>query len=193
MNRSCNPSMILKGLVVSLGLAFLPSSGAVAGTITFFDLTDTVSVTLSSDLTARGATAICAGEVCTVTILPPNGPAPVDWTSPIDILEPSSINISDRITVVPAFDATGRATSVAIVFTSDSEVPLPGPLGGNTIVETGLLQTATFFDWKSFDGTVVVEQDIIQFQSDVEGVPEPATLVLLSLGLAGLGFSRRKQ
>lgn len=193
MNRSCNPSMLLRGVVVSLGLAFLPSSGAMAATITFFDLTDTLTVTLSSDLIARGATSSCAGEVCTVTVLPPNGPAPVDWTSPIEILEPGTQNVSDIITVVPTVNGTGRATFVTIVFTSDLEVPLPGPIDGNTVVETGQLQVGTSFFWKTFDGTAIVEEDVILFQSDVEGVPEPATFALLSLGLAGLGFSRRKQ
>jgi hypothetical protein len=58
------------------------------------------------------------------------------------------------------------------------------------LAETGELQDVTFMVAAQNGGLGIFGGGSILVQSDI---PEPATLALLGLGLAGLGFSRRKQ
>jgi hypothetical protein len=87
----------------------------------------------------------------------------------------------DRDPLVPTF--------YAVTACSDFETPLTcPPPSAFTRPEDGLLDTVALITWS--DG----KKDTVSFASDVERTraPEPATLLLLLSGLAGLGIRRQR-
>ena len=104
------------------------------------------------------------------------------------VLEPGTMKISDTIGLLVQPGDTAGTTSIRFGFQSDAESPLPPPTpfpGATvmTITETGGFQQIYSSTSGDFSFT-------IQFASDA---PEPATLALLGIGLAGIGFARRRK
>jgi len=179
--------------------SMLAGQSAKADTIVFHDLTDTVTVDGSTRLApAAGATVMCTGEVCTVTLNAPTGLVFKSTTLPLlyRIAEGSLTGtVSDRF--VHAAFVVG-SSSVQFTFASDVDpaVGVPcttaGGIGTCDAVENGLVQIAGTITWGT-PGTVANNiVDNVAYVSDVE--PEPASLILFGSGLviAG-GFLRRRR
>ena len=106
------------------------------------------------------------------------------------LLEPGG-GVSDIVTVTTpgGFGNPGPVDflqDIFVTFTSVDFLSLP-LLPTCTLLETGLVQTCHLFSQAGFN---ILD---IQIQSAVIETPEPASLALLGLGLAGLGFSMRKK
>lgn len=108
--------------------------------------------------------------------------------------------ISDHLYSLPgashACDAQGNGAD-CLFFSSDPandiSIGTVCTRGSNyCLEETGLLQDVTFLVAAQNGGSGIYGGGSIMIQSDVDAVPEPGTFVLLGLGIAALGLSKRK-
>ena len=167
---------------------------AVAGTITFNDLTDTLSVSLTGSDSARysflsGQPLGCLLEVCTVMVAAPTGyvrGTGIGIVGPANILEPGTGSLlSDTYQE----NIASNGGSYTLIFTSDATVPLPSnTFSLQTIRETGSVQALDTLTWFGTGPPPISDQ--VFFASSV---PEPASLALFGSGLVGLGCWRRRQ
>ena len=170
-------------LILALTTCLLcPQTGVRAGSITFNDLSDDVTVV---DTTGRITSSVCDNENCFVTFSAPPNTVNVSESPPvINIRESSGGRISDVLLV-----NSGQSAGM-IEFVSDVEGFVLDPVSGVFIVETGIIQNVASVTWTLRDGSTVV--DSIGFISDVSEVPEPRAIALLGIGLIGLGLIRRQ-
>jgi len=79
---------------------------------------------------------------------------------------------------------------------ANNTLPTPGNPGDVQFTYTGLVATGTSTVLEIHgrqDPAGIFFDDVAVNVSGVQQIPEPASLTLLGLGLAGLGFSRRKR
>ena len=187
---------LVRSIFACSAALFLGLAGqAQASNISFFDLTDGVpTFTATSDI-----------DIITVTSSPerlhidarlhiPLGNGAIQNTAPRQaflLLEADGSTQSDWVLF-----QTGGFVFTAVDFIEDFSVDFqsdpflsPPPSGASTIFEDGTLQALPFDSSGLHNGSFFG----ISVQSDVVEVPEPHTLALVSLGLVGLGLSRRKR
>jgi len=194
MNRRLSAKCFV--VITLLFTVHLANGMALAGTITFVDLTDTITL---SDDTGRTSGFSCIDESCVVTITGPTGTnAEVGQFITLQWAEPGTNILSDEFCIGLfgcTFVPTGTAT---ITFSSDNEAGSLGTCPTNTLtpcgVENGSVQTALTVSWYHQVGSVftLLETDSIGFQSDIEAIPELASALLLLAGVGVVALARRR-
>ena len=185
-------------LMASACALLLQPQEAVAGTITFDDATDGVTATLSADIMARGTgnqfrISCTAAEVCTVTFQGPDGTRGGRFNS-FNLLEGNTQVVSDTILVgAPNPETALGPLDFTIIFTSNTEGTILAPLQGPSLPETGNFQSLLpGIVFLNANGNIIAT-DTIVVRSDVERVPEPGTISLIGIAVAGLAWSKRRQ
>jgi hypothetical protein len=188
-------------------LAFLLSPPAAkADTFVINDLTETPTISgLGASPVACTAPPFFFDEDCSFQISPPAGATSVHASSSVFpanatsfgglIADPDGTTISDEITVFGTTEPFGVSVHFISDISGESSFGLcfvaPG-IGGCGLIENGEVQTAGTITWLDSAGATV-RTDTIEFVSDTDAVPEPASWLLVLTGLPLLGRRRLRR
>ncbi len=196
--------LTLSTLVITI-LTTLMTAPARADSVIFHDTTDTVTATTSaSDPTNPRITISQCGittpdpffatglllEACTATLSAPSGATGLNLSGGgFMAFGEGDGTASDFI----AFELSLPTTTITFFSDTSAGIPCSDFFGGCAVTEDGTVQSSETLTWLDNSGAILAT-DNVSFQSDVEVVPEPASLALLGSGLlAIIGYTRRRR
>ena len=204
--RCARVTAALASLLAALAAAVVLALPARADVVTFNDLTDTVTATITSSTSGSKVTINECGiltielkprspvsvEGCMVTIVGPANSS--SFKAPLlTLIGGDNGNVSDAILVSSDFSDKNK---LRVIFASDLEIPGKPGIGvpcdtfpiGCQVTETGGVQPGITIKWSHG------AKDTVSFQSDVMSiVPEPSSLMLLGGGLLLVGVYLKRR